>query len=76
MRTKRERHRIANEPIPDVDSYLFGHGLTLQDYALNADGVVSFRGPGGRAFDLIIDQPQLAAAVCERLRALGVSDSL
>ncbi len=69
---KRERFREESEPLPDVDAYLFGDGLSFSDYCLS-NGVISFKAHG-QVYDLIIDHPGLADAAESRLRALGVGD--
>ncbi|QNO26272.1 hypothetical protein EEB18_016050 [Sphingopyxis sp. OPL5] len=72
---KRARWREAGEPLPDVDEYLFGNGLSVSDYSLSAEGVVSFKDKAGREFDLLIDHPRLEAAIKERLETLGAKEA-
>lgn len=72
---KRARWREASEPLPDVDEYLFGNGLSVSNYSLSPDGVVSFKDKAGREFDLLIDHPRLEAAIKERLEALGAQEA-
>lgn len=54
-----------------IDGFLFGGGLTIDDYIMEGD-VISYRSANGREFDLLIDHEGLAAACCARLIALGV----
>ncbi len=69
---KRERQREASEPMPDVDTFLFGNGLTVSDYFISRDGLIGFTDANGREFDLLIDHSRLADAALHRLKALGV----
>ncbi|NML06451.1 hypothetical protein [Sphingomonas sp. G-3-2-10] len=71
---KRERCREEAEPLPNVDDYLFGSGLSPSDYRLSEEGVISFKDKTGRVFDMLIDHPRLYAALKERLRALEVRE--
>ncbi|WP_426319513.1 immunity protein Imm33 domain-containing protein [Pseudoduganella sp. R-43] len=62
-------------PLPNVDDYLFGRGLTLADYYIEQTPVsemLCYRDANGRDFDLQINDAQLAAAVLTRLKGLGV----
>ena len=54
----------------EIDSYLFGQGLTVNDYFVEGE-VIGFT-RDGREFDLIIDHDELHDACIERLMALGV----
>jgi hypothetical protein len=72
---KRARWREASESLPDVDEYLFGNGMSVADYSLSSEGVVSFKDKAGREFDLLIDHPRLEAAIKDRLEALGAQEA-
>ena len=72
---KRQRWIEAQQPVPDVEQYLFGNGLSADDYRLSEDGVVSFI-IDGKIYDLIIDHPNLDLAIQARLRTLGVGSRL
>lgn len=70
---KRERQRETSEPMPDVDAFLFGNGLTVSDYFISGGGLIGFNDANGREFDLLIDHSRLADAAFNRLKALGVA---
>jgi hypothetical protein len=70
---KRERQREASEPMPDVDTFLFGNGLTVSDYFISKEGLIGFTDANGREFDLLIDHSRLAEAAHQRLKTLGVA---
>jgi hypothetical protein len=73
---KRERLRQASAEIPDVDTFLFGNGLSASDYFISDDGLIGFKDQSGREFDLIIDHPRIADAAVQRLKALGVRQAI
>jgi len=58
-----------------VNDFLFGSGLTVQDYFIERTPVsemLCYRNAEGREFDLPINDEALATAVYERLKALNV----
>jgi hypothetical protein len=58
-----------------VDEFLFGRGLTVEDYFIEKTPVsemLCFRNSDGREFDLPINDAAMAHAVLERLKELGV----
>lgn len=55
----------------EIDAFLFGSGLTVDDYVMEGD-VISYRSTNGRDFDLLINHEGLAAAYRARLIELGV----
>lgn len=60
---------------PNIDEYLFGQGLTVADYYIEqtpVSEVVCYRNTSGREFDVHIDHAELAEAVLQRLKQLGV----
>ncbi|WGS41646.1 hypothetical protein LFL97_18335 [Burkholderia sp. JSH-S8] len=63
------------KPMISEDEFLFGQGLQLEDYFIEqtpASEMLCYRNAEGRTFDLPINDPELAAVVFERLKALGV----
>lgn len=59
------------ESAQEIDAFLFGSGLTVDDYVME-DDVISYRSANGCEFDLLIDHEGLASACRARLIALGV----
>ena len=58
-----------------VNDFLFGSGLSVQDYFIERTPVsemLGYRNAEGREFDLPINDEALAAAVYERLKELNV----
>ncbi|WP_125469632.1 hypothetical protein [Caballeronia telluris] len=58
-----------------ADNFLFGGGLKLENYFIEqtpVSEILCYRNAEGREFDLPINDPQLAAAVLDRLKNLGV----
>lgn len=58
-----------------VDEFLFGRGLTVEDYFIEQTPVsemLCFRNSDGREFDLPINDAVMADAVLARLKDLGV----
>lgn len=58
-----------------VEELLFGSGVRIEHYFIEqtpVSEVLCYRNPEGREFDLPINDPELAVAVMERLKSLGV----
>lgn len=58
-----------------VEEFLFGRGVRLEDYFIEqtpVSEVLCYRNSEGREFDLPINDPELAVAVMQRLKSLGV----
>ena len=58
-----------------VEEFLFGSGLTLQNYFIEQTPVsemICYRNAEGRQFDLLIDDVALAAGILARLKELNV----
>lgn len=67
---------MKHESLPNVDEYLFGNGMKLDDYYIQqtpVSEVVCYRNAEGRDFYLHINNPDLDEAVTRRLKELGVS---
>jgi len=66
---------ISQEPVPEVEEFLFGSGLVLGDYYIERtpiSEVICYVSRDGRSFDLHISNEALASAAIARLIALGV----
>jgi hypothetical protein len=55
----------------EIDAYLFGTGLTLDDYFMDGE-VIGYKSTNGREFHLLMDHEHFAAACRARLIELGV----
>jgi len=58
------------QTVEEIDSYLFGQGLTINDYFVEGE-LIGFT-KNGRSFDLIIDHDEIHEACMDRLLSLGV----
>ena len=70
-----ENEMRQHDALPDVDTFLFGHGLTVVDYFVERtpfSEVVCFRSADGRVFDLAISNEELKKKSVRRLIELGV----
>lgn len=61
--------------LPEIDEFLFGKGLHLENYFIEQSPVAEMIGyvnAEGRAFDLAISDTELASESVRRLKELGV----
>jgi hypothetical protein len=66
---------MSQEPFPEVEEFLFGSGLVLDDYYIERtpiSEVICYVNRDGRSFDLHINNEAQASAAIARLVALGV----
>jgi hypothetical protein len=67
---------MAGVPMDErVEKFLFGQGLTLEDYYIEQSPVaevICYRNSKGREYDLLISDDALATAAIRRLKDLGV----
>jgi hypothetical protein len=66
---------MPQEPVLEVEEFLFGSGLVVDDYYVErspVSEVICYVNRDGRAFDLHISNEKLASAAIEHLLRLGV----
>jgi hypothetical protein len=66
-----EKEMDISYPEQEIDAFLFGNGLTVDDYFMDGE-VIGYKSANGREFDLLMDHEFFAAACRARLIELGV----